>query len=70
MALISYQVGMTMHIGNPSNNEYIKKTLEVKDFDTELDFSEQIQKVHATFHQLAQWGDEQLANAIMEALDK
>lgn len=62
MALISYTVGMTLHIGNPSNNEYIKKTIEVKDFDTEIDFDLQIQKVHATYHQLSQWADDQLGD--------
>ena len=70
MPLISYSVGMTMHLGDPGNNEYIKKTIEVKDFDTSLPFEDQIQQVHATYIQLAQWSDEMLGNAILEALKK
>jgi len=68
MPLISYQVGMTMHLGDPKNNEYIKQTVEVTEFDTSVDLDEQIQQVHETFHKLAQWADEQLADKMMKAL--
>lgn len=70
MALVGYSAGMTMHIGEPSANEYIKMTVEVKDIDTDLDFNEQIQKVHATVVQLMQWGDEVLGTKMLAALEK
>lgn len=70
MALISYGCGLTMHIGEPQANEYIKMNVEVKDFDTELDFDEQIQKVHATVMQLMEWGDQVLGEKMEAQLGK
>jgi len=70
MPFISYSAGLTMHIGSPSNNEYVKLTLEVKDIDTEVDFNTQLEKVHLTAHQLMNWTDEVLAGKMEEALAK
>ena len=70
MAKIDFQLGMTMHIGQPSNNEYIKMTLGVSDFDTELDFAEQITKVHTTAHQVMSWMEDQMGGKMAEQLQK
>lgn len=70
---VSYSIGMTLHLGNPANNEYIKKNLEVKDFEvipgeTQEQFVARIQDVHSTFKNLSEWAETQLADEIEKAL--
>jgi len=68
MPKVSYSAGMTMHVGQPGNNEYIKLTLSVDDVDTEIPFEDQIEKIHVTSHQLMQWMEENLAEKMMEQI--
>lgn len=70
MAKISYSAGMTVHIGAPQNNEYIKLNIEVSEVDTDVNFDDQIQQIHETAHKVMQWADQQLADKMMEALGK
>ena len=68
MALVCYQASLTMHIGDPKNNEYTKIGFDIKDIDTEIDFDEQMAKAHDTFHKLAAWGNAQLEAMMLESL--
>ncbi len=70
MSLVCYNASMTMHIGDAKNNEYLKIGFEIKDIDTAIDFDKQMQEAHVTFHKLAKWGNDQLGDMMLKALEK
>ncbi len=70
MAKISYTSGVTLHIGDPARNEYLRQTIEVSDFDTELDATEQLRKVHEALFTVMPWVDERLVEKIEQDLKR
>lgn len=70
MAKVSYMVGVTLHIGDPAKNEYLRQTVEISDVDTETDVTEQLRQIHMTLHTVMQWADQQLWEKITETMKR
>ena len=70
MARVSVEVGVTLHIGNPSNNEYLKVSAGIHDIDTELDLRDQLEIAHDYLNGTWALVSERIEQRIKEEMDR
>lgn len=68
MAKIEVNVTVTIHIGNPTNNEYLKCSVGISEIDTEQPIPAQLQKVTEAFPLVMAEVDKQIGVKIQEAI--
>lgn len=70
MAKVGVELGVTMHIGRPDNNEYLKFTVKVDDVDTEKELGPQLEETKAVLNNLIGFVETGLEKKITEELKR
>lgn len=69
MAKVGVEIGMTMHIGRPENNEYLKFTVRVDEIDTERPVPAQLEETRNALNELIPFVEAGLEKKIKEAME-
>ena len=70
MAKVGISIGVTMHIGAPANNEYLKYTITIDEVDTEIPLEGQLQSIRDTLNWVNATAEKGLERKIEEEMGR